>query len=59
MSVTATVTVDAGAVSIARFMDAQDAVFRHADIQAAFSVDAPPPLFKGIPAWRSTPTPSA
>ena len=33
---------------LCRFMDAADAVFRHADIMAAFSVDAPPPLFGGL-----------
>lgn len=33
---------------LCRFLDAQDAVFRLADIEAAFSVDAPPPLFGGI-----------
>jgi len=31
-----------------RFMDAADAVFRAADIQAAFTPDAPPPLFGGL-----------
>ena len=31
-----------------RFMDAADAVFRAADIQAAFTLDAPPPLFGGL-----------
>lgn len=32
------------------FLDAQDAVFRLADIEAAFSPDAPPPLFGGLSA---------
>ena len=41
------------------FKDAADAVFRLADIQAAFSPDAPPPLLGGTRAWPSTPTPSA